>query len=122
MTYVDIECFDRECNGQDIIDWLKSLRPQPKQKGHLSMKDQWCCNAAWAAVRDSDAYSEEEKQFILDFLQRCEPQPHWKPSEEQMRCLLVCVSKAKEIHNASVDGYDAYRILVSLYDELHKLL
>ena len=27
MTFVDIECFDRECNGQDVIDWLKSLRP-----------------------------------------------------------------------------------------------
>ncbi len=46
----------------------------------------------------------------------------WKPSEEQMRCLLDCVSKAKEIHNASVGGYDAYRILVSLYNDLQKLL
>jgi len=27
MTFVDLECFDRECNGQEVIDWLKSLRP-----------------------------------------------------------------------------------------------
>lgn len=26
QTYVDIECFDRECNGEDILNWLKSLK------------------------------------------------------------------------------------------------
>lgn len=39
MTFVDIECFDRECNGQDVINWLKSIRPQPQWKPseeHLS--------------------------------------------------------------------------------------
>ena len=30
MSFVDIECFDRECNGKDVIDWLKSLRPSWK--------------------------------------------------------------------------------------------
>ena len=59
---------------------------------------------------------------IVAWLKSLRPQLHWKPSKEQMRCLLDCVSKAKEIHNASVGGYDAYHILVSLYDELHKLL
>ena len=58
----------------------------------------------------------------VNFLKSLRPQHHWKPSEEQMRCLLDCVSKAKEIHNASVGGYDAYRILVSLYNDLQKLL
>ena len=62
------------------------------------------------------------KDQCITWLKSLRPQPHWKPSEEQMRCLLDCVSKAKEIHNASVGGYDAYRILVSLYDDLHKLL
>lgn len=71
-----------------------------------------------------EAWEYEHKKYdtIILWLKSLRPQPHWKPSEEQMRCLLDCVSKAKEIHNASVDGYDAYRILVSLYDELHKLL
>lgn len=27
QTYVDIECFDRECNGEDLLKWLKSLKP-----------------------------------------------------------------------------------------------
>ena len=96
------------------ISWLKSLRPQPEQKRHLGMKDQWCCNVAWAAVRDSDAYNGEEKQFILDFLQRCNPQPHWKPSEEQMDALekawLECDSKETSV------------VLSSLMSDLQKLL
>lgn len=28
QTYVDIESFDRECNGEDLLNWLKSLKPQ----------------------------------------------------------------------------------------------
>lgn len=72
-------------------DWLKSLRHQPKQKSHLGKKDQWCYNAACAAVRDSDAYSGEVKQFILGILQRCEAQLQWKPSEEQMTVLAKAI-------------------------------
>ena len=30
--YVDMECFDRECNGEDLRNWLKSLRPRPHWK------------------------------------------------------------------------------------------
>lgn len=26
QIYVDMECFDRECNGKDLLDWLKSLK------------------------------------------------------------------------------------------------
>ena len=97
--------------------WLKSLCPQPKQKRHLGMKDQWCCSAAWAAVRDSDAYNGEEKQFILDFLQRCEPQPHWKPSEQQMKILRKYVMG--EWRDLTI-GQD--KILTSLYNDLKKLM
>lgn len=64
----------------------------------------------------------EREKWLRERFKSLRPQPSWKPSEQQMRCLLDCVSKAKEIHNASVGGYDAYRILMSLYDELHKLL
>lgn len=28
QIYVDLDCFDREWNGQDLINWLKSLRHQ----------------------------------------------------------------------------------------------
>lgn len=105
---------DREKMFNEIESWLKSLRPQSKQKRHLDMKDQWCCNAAWAAVRDSDAYNGEEKQFILDFLQRCEPQPHWKPSEEQMEAL-------NKVVNGEVLLTTQHKSLESLLDYLEKL-
>ena len=36
QSYVEIECFDRDCNGDELIYWLKSLKdkaqPQPKQE------------------------------------------------------------------------------------------
>lgn len=65
------------------IAWLKSLRP--KSKVILKEKDAWCCSVAWACVRDSEGYTEEEKEYIRKFLYRCNPisQPHWKPNEEQ---------------------------------------
>ncbi len=32
QLYVDMECFDRECNGDDLLNWLKSLKPQNRWK------------------------------------------------------------------------------------------
>ena len=64
-------------------------------------------------------WSEKDEKLFISCMGRLQT---WKPSKEQVRCLLDCVSKAKEIHNASVGGYDAYRILVSLYNDLQKLL
>lgn len=26
QLYVDMECFDRECNGQDLLDWLRCIK------------------------------------------------------------------------------------------------
>lgn len=50
--------------------WLKSLSTRPKPNKILNVKDEWCWNVAWACVRDSESYNEEEKKHILNFLQR----------------------------------------------------
>jgi len=96
--------------------WLKSLCLRSKKKKHLGMKDQWCCSAAWAAVRDSDAYNGEEKQFILDFLQGYEPQPHWKPSEGQMETLK---SLPELLRNFKLDT--SAQVIEVLYEQLKRL-
>lgn len=70
--YVDMECFDRECNGEDLRNWLKSLRPQP----------------------------------------------HWKPSEEQMGTLKQWIQD----HELDGDTRDVYPIFYSLFADLQKLL
>ena len=72
MTFVDIECFDRECNGQDVIAWLKSLRPQP----------------------------------------------HWKPSEEQMGALNYAYC---ELFKRQDVGHNILGPLQNLIDTLRKL-
>lgn len=48
-------------------------------------------------------------------------QPHWKPSEEQMRALLKVVDKARELHYSSNSGYDEYDVLRLLYKQLKEL-
>ena len=48
-------------------------------------------------------------------------QPHWKPSEEQMRALLKVVDKARELHYSSNSGYDGYDVLRLLYKQLKEL-
>lgn len=105
-----------EHNKMALLNWLKSLSPRPKQNKHLGMKDQWCCSAAWAAVRDSAAYNGEEKQFILDFLQRCEPKPHWKPAEEQMKKLNIAIACYEGDW-----GKDNAKPLRELFEQLKKL-
>ena len=48
-------------------------------------------------------------------------QPHWKPSEEQMRALLRVVDKSRELHYSSNSGYDEYDVLRLLYKQLKEL-
>ena len=48
-------------------------------------------------------------------------QPHWKPSEGQMRALLKVVDKARELHYSSNSGYDEYDVLRLLYKQLKEL-
>ena len=137
---------------EDVLnDMLKATTEEQKQRvlEIFDIKNETCCH--FPCDTESEDYSEfddrvyldgditfDKMAAVVDYLRACNPEKevnrleegrkslrprlHWEPSEEQMRCLLDCVSKAKEIHNASVGGYDAYRILVSLYDDLHKLL
>ena len=116
---VDRTVFDRIA---DILRWcdlpigcpIEDFKQSESEREHLLHIVQ-CVAHRYA---NSCTYCKEYSRGYQDGL----AVPHWKPSEEQMRCLWDCVSKAKEIHNASVGGYDAYRVLVSLYGELHKLL
>ena len=103
----------------EILSWLKSLRPQSYWK-QLSEKDILGRDKCYIAVRDSEL-SDEEKEWAFNFLKRCEPKSHWKPSEEQMNYLCAVVDEAKRKHNISVSGYPPARILESLYNDLKKL-
>lgn len=59
---------------------------------------------------------DKEAIELQDFLKSLRPQPHWRPSEEQMK-----------IFNEAIEHYSKYwdsediKILCSLYDDLKKL-
>ena len=89
----------------DAVKWLKSLRPQPKVEWN------------------------EEQKMVLDsllkikltpsqkyFLTHLHPQPHWKPSEEQMGALQRAVNKL-----AKTEVADSVRLSI-MYDNLKKLI
>lgn len=49
-------------------------------------------------------------------------QPHWKPSEEQMKALFHAVNKARTLYFTSIDGCPEYNDLRSLYEQLKNLM
>lgn len=102
---------------EELVAWLKSLRPQSKVI--LKEKDAWCCSVVWACVRDSEEYTKEEKEYIKKFLYRCNPvsQPHWKPSEEQMTMLLRAEGVVR-VH----DTKELAAAIAQLYEQLKKLM
>jgi len=62
-----------------------------------------------------------ERTELGIFLRSRRPQPHWKPSEEQMYSLKNEVERNREIHNHSIGGNPNFLALKSLQDDLLKL-
>ena len=60
-------------------------------------------------------------ESVIMGLKSLRPQPHWKPSEGQMKCLGNCVNRARIMYNSSTNGYDDYPALSSLYNDLKSL-
>ena len=126
---------------EEIHDWLKSLRSQPKQEwceedekiiGRLRSVVNECAFYKDALDVNGD-YCEGDYAKLDAWLKSLRPQskrdckdcamflngkctkPHWKPSEEQMEELQGTITYLA-IHNMKVDS------LVSLHKDLHKLM
>ena len=108
MTDALIAQYDR------FFDKIKYLQPQSKQE--WSEEDE---NTIDEAVEKLENYAEyvqggNSKQYILDLASRVEslkPQPHWKPSDEQIEALRVARDR-----NDKIGFY-----LSQLYDDLKNL-
>lgn len=95
---------------QQMWKWINSLPErfnlQPKQE--WSEEDEKMLSDCIEAVGSMSVRS--DVKTLRDWLKSLRPQPHWKPSEEQMRAL-------KHFIGPSVNG----AIVGELYDELEKL-
>ena len=97
------------------VERLKSLRPQSYWK-QLSEKNTLGRDKCYIAVRDSEL-SDEEKEWAFNFLKRCEPKSHWKPSEAQMNSLQEVINILTNLRRNTGDRYN----LESLYKQLENL-
>ena len=88
------------------IDWLKSLRPQPKKELSIEKAIQWFDDTFYfldnssgrgrdceITTHDFDSleemYDSFRKAVIVD------SEPHWKPSEEQMDALIYAINNGE---------------------------
>ena len=121
---------------KDIIAWLKRQKEQKPESCDCSRDEESYMNGIHHVLMNPEAYglikqkptewSEEDEltfQHCLvilhdygydSWLKSLRPQPHWKPSEEQMEALKDAFRK---------DGGNEYRkVINSLYCDLQKLL
>jgi len=106
---------------QHQIDWLKkNVCPQPKQEWseeNEKMLEIVIANYEYMFDKlrkgdDSDGIADHI--LIMDWLKSLRPQPHWKPSEEQMDAL-------KDVAYGTYQNGDG-PALRSLYEQLKKLM
>lgn len=95
IWYVEKGCSMIFQKSDELISWLKSLPLNLKKKNEDVAK---LCSNEWSEedeemlVRLLDSISigndyKEMRNRLLPKLKSLRPQPHWKPSEEQMGCL-----------------------------------
>lgn len=115
----------KSIQADEMLDWLKSLRPQPKKELSIEKAIQWLDDTFYFLDNSSgrgpdyeitthDFDSLEEMYDSFRKAVTVDSQPSWKPSEEQMKALEDAFRK---------DGSDEYRRTInSLYQDLKKLM
>lgn len=107
---------DKCYTANAVIDWLKSIKPQLKQE--WSEEDEKISDAIYQSIdflilKDFGITEDE----AVDFLKSPKPQPHWRPSREQLEALWDIIP---HLPNCEED-VDKITNLSLLYDELKKL-
>lgn len=107
--YRELETDKMPCSRRELLDWLKSLKPQPKY--------QWT-DEDEKNLKDLLAYGETKlglRRWIAGLPEKLgsRSEYHWKPTEEQMEALSIAV------HDAHEHRY--YKNLYSLYNDLKSL-
>lgn len=98
-------------------NWLNDIKyryfPQPKQKWSEEGKKK--ISELKTFIAQCNGFNKENRKKAFDMIDALRPQPHWKPSEEQMEILqYVC-------EESSHPNQDVIPTLQSLYNDLKKL-
>ena len=119
--YLNSEHFGFCKDLEYVREWLKSLRPQPKQE--WSAKDKMMlCSIQDDLLKEANKSGGERKEKYLQKVQFIEelfsrPKPRWKPSDWQMEALL-------EAYSCWLNNDETAEIakrLEVLYSDLNKL-
>lgn len=114
--------WDAEKKELKIIDWSKHIKYEPNGPSILEENQEW--NEEDNEMMDStiealEFLSEKEEWAFLEdniiWLKSLKPQPHWKPSEEQLQILH------KFTYPLAVVQLEDVKIIESLYSDLKKL-
>lgn len=114
-----------------VSNWLKSLRPQPREEIYQSAKHDLAIRfmnyldknrpegkmgLSNGECEDIDkAFKENDWAKIMRYVEKY--RPSWKPSDEQMQCLLAVITNQ---YNAGAES--CHLTLGSLYNDLKKLI
>ena len=119
-------------SNKEMLAWLKSLRPQPKQEWSEEDEDMLnsCISSIEEAKENRYAYKETDGDTSYDheiaWLKSLRPvskeslQPHWKPSEEQMKALNEIINTLAESKYPHESDY-LFNMLNGLRKNLKKL-
>jgi len=118
-----------EAIKSDIV-WFQSFRLQSKQE--WSEEDKEKLKAICTYLRDYSRLAKlgDKLRFneYCDFLESLRPQgskdslqPHWKPSEEQMKAFKKYIEEFQARAEAAVGGWNNFDVMIQLYEQLKKL-
>lgn len=123
----------RVVNSKTFAEWADYLEKQkeqpvsgssekPSNHKEWSEEDRYAIQVIEHALYGAGNITPVDAETARTWLKFLRPQPHWKPSDEQMNYLCAVVDEAKRRHNISVSGYLPARSLESLYNDLKKLM
>ena len=100
----------------EMIDWLKSLRPQPNQEWGEEDEEMLIGiieRGNSEIPRGECGLTPNQVAWLETRLKSLHPQPHWKPSKEQMEALMFAMA---------IVGRDKYEQVTNTLFLLHKQL
>ena len=98
------------------VDWLKSLRPQPKYE--WTEKDEINRDLIYNAL--NHVYDLEHNKSLCDWLNSLRPYSQWKPSDEQITALNYVVNLMASSESPKENDY-YYNVFKDLREQLKKL-